>query len=65
METVFVCMVRLIGSAISSMLSYQIGVSQVSIRKSYNKLSIGTKSVTLNDLEQRNCRYNALFHRIP
>jgi len=28
------------------------------------ELSIGTKIVTLNDLEQRNDPYSALFHRI-
>ena len=33
-------------------------------RKSYMRFRLVPKSVTLNDLEQRNGPYSALFHRI-
>ena len=33
-------------------------------RKSYMSFRLVPKSVTLNDLERRNCPYFALFHRI-
>jgi len=34
-------------------------------RKSYMSIRLVPKSATLNDLERRNGRYFALFHRIP
>jgi len=36
----------------------------ITIRKSYMSFRLVPKSVTLNDLERRDGRYIALFHRI-
>ena len=42
----------------------KLGLLLITHRKSYMRFRLVPKSVTLSDLEWRNCPYFALFHRI-